>query len=176
MNNEEVRIVVEDLQKRLPGWKVSWGYIGNIEHNPFSDNRSWSIDLRPESIMTIWKSDDCYHVGATSWDGTSKSEIVFNLDLDHFNAFVERQKIKYAEHMKSYFNQINGDTELKVLLHMFHRNGIDYQDMAFYPTKHIRARIYKRGMYGNLDLDRFADIAFDFDSLGNCININKDNC
>lgn len=61
---EAINAYVKDLKEKMPGWSVSSGYIGNIWHGQYpSDDRSWSVWVRPAEIDTVWQSPDCFHIG-----------------------------------------------------------------------------------------------------------------
>ena len=168
--NDDLQSLVNRLKKDFPGWCITWGYIGNIWHQPtYCDDRSWRISMRPEGIMECWESRDCYPIGHKN-DPEDKS-LVFLFDEEHFFNWVEKQKAHWNNYMLvNYVNRMKGKNEKEVLLNMLERFGY-YGKNIYYSDETLHFTFKRKNQYGSDDKYTYAKIEFAFDTKGNLVDV-----
>ena len=168
--NDDLQSLANRLKKDFPGWCITWGYIGNIWHQPtYCDDRSWRISMRPEGIMECWESRDCYPIGHKN-DPEDKS-LVFLFDEEHFFNWVEKQKAHWNNYMLvNYVNRMKGKNEKEVLLNMLERFGY-YGKNIYYSDETLHFTFKRKNQYGSDDKYTYAKIEFAFDTKGNLVDV-----
>ena len=89
--SEEMQDIVKNLKSKFPGWNITWGYIGNIWHSPYLDDRHWHISMRPQGIMTTWESQDSFSI-------ESKEEGKFSFNEESFLKWIDRQNFRWNDY------------------------------------------------------------------------------
>lgn len=95
--NDEMQDTIKHLKIEMPGWNISFGYIGNIWQSPYRDDRSWKIWLRPKGIMTFWEWQDSFSINHTTEGKDRTSHFDFN--EEYFFAWIEKQKNRYKDYI-----------------------------------------------------------------------------
>lgn len=166
---DDMRDLVNFLKQELPGWNITWGYIGNIWQSPYRDDRSWHVSMRPEGIMQCWESIDTFSVRHIAND--KDHSIYFELNEEAFFNWVERQKLRWNEYMLvNYINRMKGQTEKEVLLNMLARFGYYGKD-RYYSDETLYFVFKCKNQFGSDDNYTYAKVEFAFDTKGNLVDV-----
>lgn len=167
--HDELNDTVKYLKTQMPGWAISFGYIGNIWQSPYRDDRSWKIWLRPEGIQNSWDYQDCFGINHIT-NGEDRTSF-FDFDEERFFAWVEKQKTRWHDYMEANFvNKMKGVTEQEVLTNMLERFGYHGKD-RYYSDKTLYYCFERKNQYGDPDKYTYAKIEFAFDSRGNLVDV-----
>lgn len=167
--NDEIRDFVKYLQSQMPGWKISWGYIGNIWQSPYIDDRSWRISMRPEGIMECWEQQDSYTIAHIT--NEEDHSIIFMFDEKNFFNWIGRQENRWNDYMLANFkNKMKGQTEKEVFINMMERMGY-FGKTRCYSDETYFYSLTRLNCYGQKDEYTYAKFEAAFDTIGNLIEI-----
>lgn len=95
MTYEEATAVVKETAAQLDT-TLTVGYIGNVWHAPYRDDRDWMVwfnDLRRGEPLARYSNVPCLHLGPTEWIEEMTGPRLRALIVDRFDDFQRRLEL-----------------------------------------------------------------------------------